>query len=181
MFTNSQISLLKLHFSQCCDIFSHISVENWAIFQSSLAMQMHWTKMPRMFGQHFQQFCFLQIKQIILSHHLYKYLLKVVEDSFVIIHVHIHMHTVQYTKCLILIKVIIYLFKKILLTVPPKIHATENHYRVVENSRAVLSCVADGMPAPSVTWRKGDTSPSAKLRSEPYEDFIIENAKVSFS
>ncbi|XP_034265503.1 hemicentin-1 isoform X1 [Pantherophis guttatus] len=61
--------------------------------------------------------------------------------------------------------------------VPPKIRAAENHYTVVENSQAILSCVADGMPAPSVTWRKGNTSPSAKRRSEPYEDFIIENAK----
>ncbi|ETE60133.1 Hemicentin-1, partial [Ophiophagus hannah] len=65
--------------------------------------------------------------------------------------------------------------------VPPKIHAAENHYTVVENSQAVLSCVADGMPAPSVTWRKGDASLLVKHRSEPYEDFIIENAKLEDS
>lgn len=76
-----------------------------------------------------------------------------------------------------------YLFveKKILLTVPPKIHAAEDHYTVVENSQAVLSCVADGMPAPSVTWRKGDTSLVAKHSSESHGDFIVEKAKVSLS
>ncbi|KAM6456551.1 hemicentin-1 isoform 2-T2 [Liasis olivaceus] len=61
--------------------------------------------------------------------------------------------------------------------VPPKIHAAEDHYMVVENSQVVLSCVADGMPAPSVTWRKDDTSALAKHSSEPYGDFIIDNAK----
>ncbi|XP_039213555.1 hemicentin-1 isoform X2 [Crotalus tigris] len=61
--------------------------------------------------------------------------------------------------------------------VPPKIHAVEDHYTVVENSQAVLSCVADGMPAPSVTWRKGDTSLVAKRSSESHGDFIIEKAK----
>ncbi|XP_026558988.1 hemicentin-1 [Pseudonaja textilis] len=65
--------------------------------------------------------------------------------------------------------------------VPPKIHAAENHYTVVENSQAVLSCIADGMPAPSVIWRKDDASLSAEQRSEPYKDFIIENAKLEDS
>ncbi|XP_063154493.1 hemicentin-1 [Candoia aspera] len=61
--------------------------------------------------------------------------------------------------------------------VPPKIHASEDHYTVVENSQVVLPCVADGMPAPSVTWRKDDAALLAKHRSEPYGDIIIDNAK----
>ncbi|KAL7984810.1 hypothetical protein Chor_003380, partial [Crotalus horridus] len=66
---------------------------------------------------------------------------------------------------------------KLIVLVPPKIHAVEDHYTVVENSQAVLSCVADGMPAPSVTWRKGDTSLVAKRSSESHGDFIVEKAK----
>ncbi|KAH0618306.1 hypothetical protein JD844_017377 [Phrynosoma platyrhinos] len=38
--------------------------------------------------------------------------------------------------------------------VPPKIRSAKDHYSVVENSQVLLSCVADGIPTPSMKWKK---------------------------
>ncbi|XP_061490015.1 hemicentin-1 isoform X5 [Rhineura floridana] len=63
--------------------------------------------------------------------------------------------------------------------VPPKIHSTEAHYTVAENSRIVLPCVADGMPTPSMNWKKDGTllmSMVRKYMAMPYGDLIVDNA-----
>ncbi|XP_009996158.1 PREDICTED: hemicentin-1 [Chaetura pelagica] len=41
--------------------------------------------------------------------------------------------------------------------IPPKIRGTEAQYAVTEDSQAVLSCVAEGIPTPTVKWKKDNT------------------------
>ncbi|XP_053098888.1 hemicentin-1 isoform X3 [Hemicordylus capensis] len=62
--------------------------------------------------------------------------------------------------------------------VPPKIRSTEAHYTVVENSRVVLSCVADGIPIPSVNWKKDGIilmNTVGKHTAAPYGDLTVDN------
>ncbi|XP_055962583.1 hemicentin-1 [Sorex fumeus] len=62
--------------------------------------------------------------------------------------------------------------------VPPRIHIPEEHYTANENSRAVLPCTADGVPTPTVHWKK-DNVPLAnslgKYTVEPYGELVLEN------
>ncbi|XP_072199268.1 hemicentin-1 isoform X3 [Excalfactoria chinensis] len=61
---------------------------------------------------------------------------------------------------------------------PPKIHSTEAHYTVVEDSRAVLACVADGIPTPVINWKKDDTllaEIAGKYKTVPGGDLILDN------
>ncbi|XP_036351171.2 hemicentin-1 [Ochotona princeps] len=68
--------------------------------------------------------------------------------------------------------------------VPPRIRSTEEHYTVSENSRAVLACEADGIPTPTISWKK-DNVPLANLlgkyTAEPYGRLILENAVLEDS
>ncbi|NXK97014.1 HMCN1 protein, partial [Formicarius rufipectus] len=62
--------------------------------------------------------------------------------------------------------------------VPPRIHSTEEQYTVTEDSQAVLSCVADGIPAPTVTWKKDNTLLTervGKYQTVPGGDLILDN------
>uniref|UniRef100_A0A8C2UJN2 Hemicentin-1 n=1 Tax=Coturnix japonica TaxID=93934 RepID=A0A8C2UJN2_COTJA len=61
---------------------------------------------------------------------------------------------------------------------PPKIHSMEAHYTVVEDSRAVLACVADGIPTPVINWKKDNTllaEIAGKYKAVPGGDLILDN------
>ncbi|NXJ63832.1 HMCN1 protein, partial [Rostratula benghalensis] len=63
--------------------------------------------------------------------------------------------------------------------VPPKIHSTEAQYTVTEDSQAVLSCVAEGIPTPTINWKKDNTLLTeivGKYRAMPEGDLILDNA-----
>ncbi|XP_060132638.1 hemicentin-1 isoform X1 [Zootoca vivipara] len=63
--------------------------------------------------------------------------------------------------------------------VPPKIRSTQAHYTVAENAQVVLSCVADGMPTPSMNWKKEGQllmSMVGKYTALSYGDLIVDNA-----
>lgn len=69
-----------------------------------------------------------------------------------------------------------------LFTVPPRIRNTEVHYTVNENSQAVLSCLADGIPTPSINWKKDNVLLAnllGKYTVEPYGELILESVVVS--
>lgn len=71
---------------------------------------------------------------------------------------------------------------RILFTAPPKIHNREAHYTVMEDSRAVLACVADGIPTPVINWKKDNallTEIVGKYRTVPGGDLILDNVVVS--
>nr|XP_005290755.1 hemicentin-1 isoform X1 [Chrysemys picta bellii] len=63
--------------------------------------------------------------------------------------------------------------------IPPKIRSSEVQHTVTENSQAVLSCVADGIPTPTINWKK-DNIPLpdtvGKYRAMQYGDLVLENA-----
>ncbi|XP_014802303.1 PREDICTED: hemicentin-1 [Calidris pugnax] len=62
--------------------------------------------------------------------------------------------------------------------VPPKIHSTEAQYTVTEDSQAVLSCVAEGIPTPTINWKKDNTLLTervGKYRAVPEGDLILDN------
>uniref|UniRef100_A0A8C3YS46 Hemicentin-1 n=1 Tax=Catagonus wagneri TaxID=51154 RepID=A0A8C3YS46_9CETA len=67
---------------------------------------------------------------------------------------------------------------KLIVHVPPRIQSTEVHYTVNENSQAVLPCVADGIPTPSINWKKDNVllaNSFGKYTVEPYGELILEN------
>lgn len=67
-------------------------------------------------------------------------------------------------------------------TAPPKIHNTEAHYTVTEDSRAVLACMADGIPTPIINWKKDNTlltETVGKYKTVPGGDLILDNVVVS--
>uniref|UniRef100_A0A8C2SL26 Hemicentin-1 n=1 Tax=Capra hircus TaxID=9925 RepID=A0A8C2SL26_CAPHI len=67
---------------------------------------------------------------------------------------------------------------KLTVHVPPRILSTEVHYTVNENSRAVLPCVADGIPTPAINWKKDNVLLAnllGKYTVEPYGELILEN------
>ena len=69
-----------------------------------------------------------------------------------------------------------------LFLVPPRIQSTEVHYTVNENSQAILPCVADGIPTPSINWKKDNVLLAnllGKYTVEPYGELILENVVVS--
>ncbi|NXL89730.1 HMCN1 protein, partial [Alectura lathami] len=62
--------------------------------------------------------------------------------------------------------------------VPPKIHSTETQYAVMEDSQAVLACVADGIPTPTINWKKDTmllTETVGKYRALPGGELILDN------
>ncbi|XP_067156720.1 hemicentin-1 [Apteryx mantelli] len=62
--------------------------------------------------------------------------------------------------------------------IPPRIHSTEAQYTVTEDSQAVLSCVADGIPTPTINWKKDNmllTDIAGKYRAVPDGDLILDN------
>ncbi|XP_071421021.1 hemicentin-1 [Pithys albifrons albifrons] len=62
--------------------------------------------------------------------------------------------------------------------VPPRIHSTDEQYTVTEDSQAVLSCVADGIPAPTINWKKDNTLLTeivGKYQTVPGGDLILDN------
>lgn len=68
-----------------------------------------------------------------------------------------------------------------LFVVPPRIQSTEGHYLVNENSQAVFPCVADGVPTPAISWKKGNvvvTNLLGKYTVEPYGELILKNVAV---
>lgn len=70
-----------------------------------------------------------------------------------------------------------------LLPVPPKISSTEAQYTATEGSRAVLSCVAEGIPTPTITWKKDNmllTEIAGKYQAVPDGDLILDHVVVSF-
>ncbi|XP_004706727.1 hemicentin-1 [Echinops telfairi] len=73
---------------------------------------------------------------------------------------------------------------KLTVHVPPRIRSTEVHYTVNENSQAIFPCVADGIPTPTINWKK-DNVPLAdllgKYTSEPYGELILENVVLEDS
>ncbi|XP_074858281.1 hemicentin-1 isoform X2 [Carettochelys insculpta] len=68
---------------------------------------------------------------------------------------------------------------ELIVHIPPKIRNSEVQHTVTENSQAVLSCVADGIPTPTINWKKGNrplTDTLGKYRAMQYGDLILENA-----
>ncbi|XP_052593110.1 hemicentin-1 isoform X2 [Peromyscus californicus insignis] len=68
--------------------------------------------------------------------------------------------------------------------VPPRIQSTEVHYTVNENSRALLPCVADGIPTPAIHWEKDSVLIAnllGKYTAQPYGELILENAVLEDS
>ncbi|KAK2540204.1 Hmcn1 [Columba guinea] len=62
--------------------------------------------------------------------------------------------------------------------IPPKISSTEAQYTATEGSRAVLSCVAEGIPTPTITWKKDNmllTEIAGKYQAVPDGDLILDN------
>ncbi|XP_055671290.1 hemicentin-1 [Falco peregrinus] len=61
--------------------------------------------------------------------------------------------------------------------IPPKIRRTDAQYTVTEDSQAVLSCVADGIPTPTINWKKDNTllTERGKYRAVPGGDLILDN------
>ncbi|KAM9212162.1 hemicentin-1 [Dugong dugon] len=67
---------------------------------------------------------------------------------------------------------------KLIVHVPPRIHSTEVHYTVNENLQAILPCMADGIPTPTINWKKDDVLLAdllGKYTAEPYGELILEN------
>lgn len=53
---------------------------------------------------------------------------------------------------------------------------------VVENSQALLACVADGVPQPIITWEKDDvplTDTTGEYTVLPTGELLIDSAQVS--
>ncbi|XP_067391212.1 hemicentin-1 isoform X2 [Emydura macquarii macquarii] len=68
---------------------------------------------------------------------------------------------------------------ELIVHIPPKIRSSEVQHTVTENSQAVLSCVADGIPTPTINWKKDNiplTDTIGKYRAMQYGDLILENA-----
>lgn len=66
-------------------------------------------------------------------------------------------------------------------TVPPSIRDGEQEVAVVENSQALLVCVADGVPQPSLSWEKDGhllTESSGEYTVLPSGELVIDLAQV---
>ncbi|NXX95340.1 HMCN1 protein, partial [Centropus bengalensis] len=62
--------------------------------------------------------------------------------------------------------------------IPPKIQSTEAQYTATEDSQAVLSCVAEGVPTPTISWKKDNmllTETVGKYQAMPDGDLILDN------
>ncbi|KAL1775484.1 hemicentin-1 isoform X4 [Sigmodon hispidus] len=68
--------------------------------------------------------------------------------------------------------------------VPPRIQSTEAHYTANENSQAVLPCVADGIPTPTIHWEKDSVLMAnllGKYSAQPNGELILENVMLEDS
>ncbi|NWV42606.1 HMCN1 protein, partial [Grantiella picta] len=62
--------------------------------------------------------------------------------------------------------------------IPPRIRSTDAQYTITENSQAVLSCMAEGIPTPTINWRKDNTllrDTVGKYQTVPGGDLILDN------
>ncbi|XP_010148594.1 PREDICTED: hemicentin-1-like, partial [Eurypyga helias] len=62
--------------------------------------------------------------------------------------------------------------------VPPRIRSAEEQYTVTEDSQAVLSCVAEGIPTPTIHWKKDNTlltEIAGKYQAVPGGDLVLDN------
>ncbi|NWT15620.1 HMCN1 protein, partial [Vireo altiloquus] len=62
--------------------------------------------------------------------------------------------------------------------IPPRIRSTDPQYTVTESSQAVLSCVAEGIPPPTINWRKDNMllrDTVGKYQTVPGGDLILDN------
>uniref|UniRef100_A0A8C3N479 Hemicentin-1 n=1 Tax=Geospiza parvula TaxID=87175 RepID=A0A8C3N479_GEOPR len=62
--------------------------------------------------------------------------------------------------------------------VPPRIRSMDTQYMVTESSQAVLSCVAEGIPAPTINWRKDNMLLKdivGKYQTVPGGDLILDS------
>ncbi|KAK4820389.1 hypothetical protein QYF61_025563 [Mycteria americana] len=67
---------------------------------------------------------------------------------------------------------------ELIVHIPPQIRSTEAQYTVTEDSQAVLSCVADGIPTPTINWKKDNTLLTeivGKYRTVPDGGLILDN------
>uniref|UniRef100_A0A8C9UE41 Hemicentin 1 n=1 Tax=Serinus canaria TaxID=9135 RepID=A0A8C9UE41_SERCA len=67
---------------------------------------------------------------------------------------------------------------KLKVQVPPRIRSTDTQYTVTESSQAVLSCVAEGIPAPTINWRKDNMllrDTMGKYQTVPGGDLILDS------
>ncbi|XP_068809626.1 hemicentin-1 isoform X3 [Struthio camelus] len=67
---------------------------------------------------------------------------------------------------------------ELIVHIPPRIRSTEAQYTVTEDSQAVLSCVADGIPAPTINWKKDNAllaDIAGKYRAVPGGDLVLDN------
>lgn len=65
--------------------------------------------------------------------------------------------------------------------VPPTIRRSEPELWVVENNRAMLSCAAEGVPQPVLSWEKEGitlTDPTGAYSILSSGELVLENAKV---
>jgi len=66
-------------------------------------------------------------------------------------------------------------------SVPPSIRVGESEVSVVENTQALLTCVADGVPQPTITWEKDDialTDTTGEYTILPTGELLIDTAQV---
>uniref|UniRef100_H0XAK9 Hemicentin 1 n=1 Tax=Otolemur garnettii TaxID=30611 RepID=H0XAK9_OTOGA len=73
---------------------------------------------------------------------------------------------------------------KLTVHVPPRIRNTEVQYTVNENSQAILPCVADGIPIPTISWKKDNVLLAnllGKYSAEPYGELVLENVELEDS
>uniref|UniRef100_A0A803W8Y0 Hemicentin 1 n=1 Tax=Ficedula albicollis TaxID=59894 RepID=A0A803W8Y0_FICAL len=73
---------------------------------------------------------------------------------------------------------------KLKVQVPPRICSTDTQYAVTESSQAVLSCVAEGIPTPTINWRKDNAllrDTVGKYQTVPGGDLILDNPEDSGS
>ncbi|KAL9846109.1 hemicentin-1 isoform 2-T2 [Geothlypis trichas] len=62
--------------------------------------------------------------------------------------------------------------------IPPRIRSMDTQYSVTESSQAVLSCVAEGIPAPTINWRKDNMllrDTAGKYQTVPGGDLILDS------
>ncbi|RXN06313.1 hemicentin-1 [Labeo rohita] len=68
--------------------------------------------------------------------------------------------------------------------IPPSIRGGESEVSVVENSQALLACVADGVPQPIITWEKDDvplTDTTGEYTVLPTGELLIDSAQTEDS
>ncbi|XP_016146102.1 hemicentin-1-like [Sinocyclocheilus grahami] len=68
----------------------------------------------------------------------------------------------------------------LIVQIPPSIRGGESEVSVVENTQALLTCVADGVPQPIITWEKDDialTKSTGEYTILPTGELLIDSAQ----